>query len=123
MPRCRSGKLSRYGDSMVRSRAGCGDCKRRFAAADSGGRVRLALRNPLDTGTHRRGSLSLGSVIRGGSEGDLADRISKHVRDQGGCITKRDLEEYRVIRRRPVRAPFCGEEYLSNPPPSAGGPG
>ena len=46
-------------------------------------------------------------------EGDLADAISKYVRDKGGCITKRDLEEYRVIRRRPVRATFCGEEYLS----------
>ena len=44
-----------------------------LAAADSGGRVRLALRNPLDSFTHKRGSLSLGSVIRGGSEGDLAD--------------------------------------------------
>jgi Flp pilus assembly protein CpaB len=44
-----------------------------LAAADSGGRVRLALRNPLDTATRRRSSLSLGSVIRGGSEGDLAD--------------------------------------------------
>jgi len=54
-------------------------------------------------------------------EGAIADAISKHVRDHGGCITKRDLEEYRVIRRRPVGATFCGEEYLSNPPPSAGG--
>ncbi|MBA3735332.1 MAG: gamma-glutamyltransferase [Actinobacteria bacterium] len=54
-------------------------------------------------------------------EGDLADAISQHVRDHGGCITRRDLEEYRVIRRRPVSATFCGEEYLSNPPPSAGG--
>src|SRR5256886_14826811 len=54
-------------------------------------------------------------------EGELADRISDHVRAHGGYITKRDLEEYRVIRRRPVRASFCGEEYLSNPPPSAGG--
>ena len=44
-----------------------------LAAADSGGRVRLSLRNPLDTNTHRRGSLSLGSVIRGGAEGDLAE--------------------------------------------------
>jgi pilus assembly protein CpaB len=44
-----------------------------LAAADSGGRVRLALRNPLDTGTHRRGSLSLGSVVRGGSESDFAE--------------------------------------------------
>ncbi len=26
-----------------------------------------------------------------------------------------------MIRRRPVRAQFCGEEFLSNPPPSAGG--
>jgi gamma-glutamyltranspeptidase/glutathione hydrolase len=54
-------------------------------------------------------------------EGELADRISEHVRAHGGCITKEDLESYRVIRRRPVSASFCGEEYLSNPPPSAGG--
>ena len=32
-----------------------------------------------------------------------------------------DLAGYRVIRRRPVRAEFCGEEFLSNPPPSRGG--
>ncbi len=54
-------------------------------------------------------------------EGELADRISDHVLEHGGGITKRDLEDYRVIRRRPVRVSFCGEEYLSNPPPSAGG--
>src|SRR2546429_1628239 len=53
-------------------------------------------------------------------EGELADRISDHVRAHGGYITKRDLEEYRVIRRRPARASFCAEEYLSNSPPSAG---
>ena len=28
MPRCGSGKLSRYGDLMVRSAAGCGDLGR-----------------------------------------------------------------------------------------------
>jgi len=44
-----------------------------LAAADSGGRVRLALRNPLDTDTHRRGPVSLGSVIHGGAQGDLAE--------------------------------------------------
>jgi gamma-glutamyltranspeptidase/glutathione hydrolase len=54
-------------------------------------------------------------------EGEVADKIADHMRAHGGCITKRDLEEYRVIRRRPVRASFCGEEYLSNPPPSVGG--
>ena len=41
-----------------------------LAAADSGGRVRLALRNPLDSDTHKRGPVSLGSVIRGGAQSD-----------------------------------------------------
>ena len=54
-------------------------------------------------------------------DGELAAKISAHVLAHGGCITKEDLERYRVIRRRPVTASFCGEEYLSNPPPSAGG--
>ncbi|TML94752.1 MAG: gamma-glutamyltransferase [Actinobacteria bacterium] len=54
-------------------------------------------------------------------EGELAQKISEHVRAHGGCITREDLEGYRVIRRRPVTASFCGEEYVSNPPPSAGG--
>jgi gamma-glutamyltranspeptidase / glutathione hydrolase len=54
-------------------------------------------------------------------EGELANTISDYVLARGGCITREDLERYRVIRRRPVTAGFCGEEYLSNPPPSAGG--
>ena len=54
-------------------------------------------------------------------EGEFADAISDHVREHGGCLTREDLNEYRVIRRRPVDARFCDEEYLSNPPPSAGG--
>jgi pilus assembly protein CpaB len=44
-----------------------------LAAADSGGRVRLALRNPLDKDTHSRSALSLSSVMRGGTRGDLAE--------------------------------------------------
>jgi gamma-glutamyltranspeptidase / glutathione hydrolase len=61
---------------------------------------------------------------RGAAElytGELATNIAAHVRANGGCITEQDLADYRVIRRRPVRAEFCGEEFLSNPPPSAGG--
>jgi gamma-glutamyltranspeptidase/glutathione hydrolase len=53
--------------------------------------------------------------------GELAHAIANHVQAGGGCITERDLEEYRVVRRRPVTAEFRGHEYLSNPPPSAGG--
>jgi Flp pilus assembly protein CpaB len=43
-----------------------------LAAADSGGRVRLSLRNPLDQAARSRTSVSLGSVMRGGRT-DLAD--------------------------------------------------
>jgi gamma-glutamyltranspeptidase/glutathione hydrolase len=53
--------------------------------------------------------------------GELARRIAAYIREQGGAITRRDLAEYRVIRRRPVRARFLGHEFESNPPPSAGG--
>jgi gamma-glutamyltranspeptidase / glutathione hydrolase len=53
--------------------------------------------------------------------GELARALSKHVREGGGDITLRDLREYRVIQRRPVRVPFLGHEFHSNPPPSRGG--
>jgi gamma-glutamyltranspeptidase/glutathione hydrolase len=53
--------------------------------------------------------------------GELAREISAHVRENGGALTERDLAEYRVIQRRPARAPFLGHELESNPPPSAGG--
>jgi gamma-glutamyltranspeptidase/glutathione hydrolase len=39
----------------------------------------------------------------------------------GGRLTKRDLESYRVINRRPVQARYVRHEFQSNPPPSSGG--
>jgi gamma-glutamyltranspeptidase/glutathione hydrolase len=53
--------------------------------------------------------------------GELARAVAAHLRAGGGAISERDLAEYRVIRRRPVRARFLGHEFESNPPPSAGG--
>jgi len=53
--------------------------------------------------------------------GELADALVRHVQAHGGRVTRRDLEDYRVVRRRPVAADFRGNEFLSNPPPSAGG--
>jgi gamma-glutamyltranspeptidase/glutathione hydrolase len=50
--------------------------------------------------------------------GELADRLVEHL---GGRITHRDLAEYRVVRRRPIKAAFLGHELDSNPPPSTGG--
>ena len=53
--------------------------------------------------------------------GELARAVSGFVREQGGEITLRDLREYRVVQRRPVRARFLGHELEANPPPSTGG--
>jgi gamma-glutamyltranspeptidase/glutathione hydrolase len=53
--------------------------------------------------------------------GELARALAAHLRAGGGAITERDLAEYRVIRRRPVRARFLDHDFESNPPPSAGG--
>jgi len=53
--------------------------------------------------------------------GELGRQIVEHVRAGGGSFTQRDLNEYRVVRRRPVNTRFCGEEFYSNPPPSRGG--
>ena len=53
--------------------------------------------------------------------GELARRIAAHVQEEGGRITIEDLTAYRVIRRSPVRATYRGYDFVSNPPPSAGG--
>jgi gamma-glutamyltranspeptidase / glutathione hydrolase len=49
--------------------------------------------------------------------GDLADRIAQTAPQ----ISREDLAQYRVIRRRPVSVPFRGFTFSSNPPPSSGG--
>jgi gamma-glutamyltranspeptidase/glutathione hydrolase len=53
--------------------------------------------------------------------GDLARDLSTAVQEGGGSLTFADLGAYRVIRRRPVRATYRRWEFVSNPPPSAGG--
>jgi gamma-glutamyltranspeptidase/glutathione hydrolase len=53
--------------------------------------------------------------------GEIARAIVAHVQEHGGTITRRDLEAYRVIRRRPVAVGYAGHRFESNPPPSSGG--
>ena len=53
--------------------------------------------------------------------GELGAAIAAHVQEHGGAITRRDLETYRVIRRRPVEVAFRRHVFESNPPPSSGG--
>ncbi len=53
--------------------------------------------------------------------GDLGRAVVEHLAANGGLITEEDLTEYRVIWRRPIRVPYEGREFVSNPPPSSGG--
>jgi len=53
--------------------------------------------------------------------GDLAEAMCETVAAGGGSLTRRDLESYRVVWRRPVRVRYRGHEFVSNPPPSSGG--
>jgi len=70
----------------------------------------------------------LREIARGGAEffylGPLADAIDRHMRDQGGVITKEDLAWYLdhgVRVREPVMGDYRGRTIISMPPPSSGG--
>jgi gamma-glutamyltranspeptidase / glutathione hydrolase len=53
--------------------------------------------------------------------GELGRAIVSHLAEHGGLVTQEDLAGYRVIWRRPIRVPYEGREFVSNPPPSSGG--
>jgi gamma-glutamyltranspeptidase / glutathione hydrolase len=68
---------------------------------------------------------TLERVAKGGAGelygGELGRTVVKHLQAHGGLITDEDLAAYRVIWRRPLRVPYEGDAFVSNPPPSSGG--
>jgi gamma-glutamyltranspeptidase/glutathione hydrolase len=54
-------------------------------------------------------------------EGWVAKTIAQAMEESGGIISERDLKNYRVVEREPVRGTFRGYEVVSAPPPSSGG--
>jgi gamma-glutamyltranspeptidase / glutathione hydrolase len=68
---------------------------------------------------------TLDRLARGGPDqlyrGTLGREVCDFLRAHGGLVGPRDLAEYRVIWRRPIRVSFIGHEFVSNPPPSSGG--
>ncbi len=54
-------------------------------------------------------------------QGELAHRLADHCRQHGGHLDQADLEQYRVIRRRPLRHSYRGYRVATNPGPSSGG--
>ncbi|MCU1285125.1 MAG: gamma-glutamyltransferase 1 [Acidobacteriales bacterium] len=54
-------------------------------------------------------------------KGALAHEIAVAVRKGGGLITEKDLADYEVKDREPVRGTYRGYEIIGAPPPSSGG--
>jgi gamma-glutamyltranspeptidase/glutathione hydrolase len=54
--------------------------------------------------------------------GSVAQKLVKSVRDAGGIWSLKDLADYRIVERQPLRVQLeHGRELISAPPPSAGG--
>lgn len=53
-------------------------------------------------------------------QGELGQKTAAFFQD-GGLITQKDLDNYRVAVRKPLRTSYRGEAILMNPKPSAGG--
>ena len=53
--------------------------------------------------------------------GPLGDLLVECMERTGGCISRKDLTDYRVIERAPIRGRYRGWEILGPPPPAASG--
>ncbi len=53
--------------------------------------------------------------------GPVAEALVKGARDAGGIWTLRDLDEYRVVERKPLRSEYRRIRVTSAAPPSSGG--
>ena len=54
-------------------------------------------------------------------QGAIAEKLAAEMKSHDGLITLADLQNYRVVRREPVRGTYRGYEIVSMPPPSSGG--
>lgn len=54
-------------------------------------------------------------------KGEIADEIENYMKHNGGIITKKDLEKYTAIERKPIKGTYKEYEIYSMPPPSSGG--
>jgi len=54
-------------------------------------------------------------------DGPVAERLVEGVRAAGGIWSRRDLRQYRIVEREPVRGQYRGMVIVSAAPPSSGG--
>ena len=55
-------------------------------------------------------------------KGEVAEKIEKDFKDNGGWITKKDLAGYSVVVREPIIVDFKGYKFIMPSLPSSGGP-
>ena len=53
--------------------------------------------------------------------GAVAEKIAAYMEKEGGLITRRDLESYSPVTRKPSAGDYRGYRIYSMPPPSSGG--
>ncbi len=53
--------------------------------------------------------------------GNIAQKIVQDCQDKGGYLTLEDLQNYQVIKRKPLTINYRNHTLLTNPPPSSGG--
>lgn len=67
----------------------------------------------------------LEALARNGSDefykGEPARKMVSDMEEKGGLISMEDLSEYKVEKRKPITLNYRGAEFITNPPPSAGG--
>jgi gamma-glutamyltranspeptidase / glutathione hydrolase len=54
-------------------------------------------------------------------KGAMARELAAEIQRGGGLITAKDLADYNVKERQPIRGTYRGYEIISAPPPSSGG--
>lgn len=53
--------------------------------------------------------------------GEIGQQLALDCREQGGYLRAKDLEKYRVQKRKPLHLRYHDARLLTNPPPSIGG--
>lgn len=54
-------------------------------------------------------------------DGEVADKICMTCEKKGGHLTKKDLQDYKVEKREPLKLEYRDSSLSINPPPSSGG--
>jgi gamma-glutamyltranspeptidase/glutathione hydrolase len=115
------------GERHVRLLTPRADVLRRYPAAAEiflpGGKVP----EPGDRQVEKDLAETLGKIARSGRAGfyagETAEKLVEGVRAAGGIWTLRDLADYRVVERQPLRGFYHGIRITTVAPPSAGGIG